>query len=61
MGVLVLSDVCDPSWHLSRDGLIVSGLIVSSSVPIFTIVLPLVLSAAYYWCFHQKKVSKVHF
>ena len=54
MGGFVLSDVCDPSWHLSRDGLIVSGLIVSSLVPI---VLPLVLSAAYYWYFHQKKVS----
>ena len=46
------SDVCDPNWRLSRDGLIIAGFILS----IVAIILLLILSVAYH--LHKNKVRK---
>ena len=49
--IFSLSDACDPSWRLSRDGLIIAGFVVS----ILILVLAIILSIMAY-CLRKKKV-----
>jgi len=49
-----LSDACDPSWRLSRDGLIIAGFVVSTLVPVFAITLLIIA-----YCLHKLHKKKV--
>ena len=58
MAIYSLSDACNQSWYLARDGLIITGVVVSILVPIFTIVLPFILSVIIlYSATENKEVS----
>ena len=54
--IFSLSDACDPSWRLSRDGLIVAGFVVSILVFILAIILLIIA-----FCLHKKKVRNCSF
>ena len=49
--IFSLTDACDPSWGLSRDGLIIAAFVVSSLVLVLAIILLIIA-----YCLHKNKV-----